>query len=185
MTVDCLLNGGDDFKSENPNKVMYLDAGDQFQGGIEASSLISSGEIINDFFNIIDVNGSAIGNHEFDFGPDFLMPYLQGRSSPNLAANLKSETGESNFLPHQKASKLFSFSNGIKIGVIGLATIETPSTTAGFLDGLFPPYKFMAYKNFVTSESTKLKKSGANAVLILSHVGDACPLDLTYGIWTS
>lgn len=43
----------------------------------------------------------------------------------------------------------------------------------------------MAYKNFVISESSKLKRNGANAVLILSHVGDACPLNLTYGIWTN
>ena len=25
---------------------------------------------------------------------------------------------------------------------------------------------------------------GANSVLIVSHVGDACPIDLTYGNWT-
>jgi len=40
-----------------------LDAGDQFQGGIESSKLISSGQIMNDFYNVIRVAGSSIGNH--------------------------------------------------------------------------------------------------------------------------
>ena len=33
----------DIIKSENPDSTLFLDAGDQFQGGIESSKLISSG----------------------------------------------------------------------------------------------------------------------------------------------
>lgn len=33
---------------------------------------------------------------------------------------------------------MFEVANGIKIGVIGLSTIETPSTTDAFSSGLFP-----------------------------------------------
>ena len=43
----------DIIKKENPDHVMYVDAGDQFQGGIESSALISGGQIMNDFFNIM------------------------------------------------------------------------------------------------------------------------------------
>jgi 2',3'-cyclic-nucleotide 2'-phosphodiesterase (5'-nucleotidase family) len=46
---------------------------------------------MNDFFGLSQVDGSAIGNHEFDFGPDFLFPFMSSKSSPNLAANLRSE----------------------------------------------------------------------------------------------
>jgi 2',3'-cyclic-nucleotide 2'-phosphodiesterase (5'-nucleotidase family) len=91
-------------QNEYPGNVLYLDAGDQFQGGIEASSLVSSGQIMNDFYNTMGLAGSAIGNHEFDFGPTFLNNYWVGRSadSPNLAANLRSQTGVENFLSLQK-----------------------------------------------------------------------------------
>lgn len=34
---------------------------------------------MNDFYNIIGVDASAIGNHEFDFGPNFLLPYMAGK----------------------------------------------------------------------------------------------------------
>lgn len=139
---------------------------------------------MSDFYNMLDLKGSSLGNHEFDFGPEFLFPYLDKKNSVNLAANLRSEKGEMNFLDKQKASQIYSFPNGIKIGVIGLSTLETPDTTAGFSGGKFPPYRFLDYKEVVMDESRKLRVAGANAVLITSHVGDACPIDLTYGNWT-
>jgi 2',3'-cyclic-nucleotide 2'-phosphodiesterase (5'-nucleotidase family) len=35
--------------------------------------------------------------------------------------------------------------HGIKIGVIGLATTETPTTTSGFISNKFPKYQFHDY----------------------------------------
>lgn len=80
---------------------------------------------------------------------------------------------------------MFSFANGVKIGVIGLATTETPSTTAAFSKGLFPKYKFLEYKDIVIEEASKLKKNGAHAILIVSHVGNQCENKFDYGIWTA
>lgn len=45
---------------------------------------------MNDFYDALDLNGSAIGNHEFDFGPSFLFPFMSGKQAPNLAANIRS-----------------------------------------------------------------------------------------------
>ena len=81
-------------QKEFGNKVIYLDGGDQFQGGIESGPKVSNGEIMADFYNTLDLAGSSIGNHEFDFGPEFLFNYLKKKESPALAANLQSEIGE-------------------------------------------------------------------------------------------
>ena len=67
--------------------------------------------------------------------------------------------------------------------MIGLATLETPTTTAGFEKKLFPAYKFLQYKDIVISEASKLRKKGANAVILVGHVGNQCSNDFTYGIW--
>lgn len=75
------------------DNVLYLDAGDSFQGAIEAGPLISRGEIISDFFNEINLTAGAIGNHEFDFGPAFLQNYMRKRKAPFLAANVFDENG--------------------------------------------------------------------------------------------
>jgi len=56
-------------------------------------------------------------------------------------------------LPKQQASKIYLLENGIKIGVIGLSTLETPSTTDGFLKNKFPPFIFNDYLPVVLKES--------------------------------
>lgn len=104
---------------------------------------------MNDFYGLAQVQGSAIGNHEFDFGPSFLFPFMSAKDAPNLAANLRSERDQRDFLPKQASSQLYSLASGLKIGVIGLSTVETPSTTAAFAKGLFPKYKFLEYKQVV------------------------------------
>lgn len=79
---------------------------------------------------------------------------------------------------------MYSFASGIKIGVIGLATLETPNSTAGFSSHKFPNYKFLQYKDIVISEASKLRKNGADAVLIVGHVGNECNRNYTYKNWT-
>lgn len=66
-------------EEEYKGSVLYVDSGDQFEGALQSSPIISNGTMINDFFNIIKVNTSAIGNHEFDFGPDFLKRFMKDR----------------------------------------------------------------------------------------------------------
>lgn len=104
---------------------------------------------MNDFYGLSQVQASAIGNHQFDFGPSFLFPFMAGKDATNLAANLRSQTDKRDFLPKQGSSQLYSLASGLKIGVIGLSTTQTPSTTAAFAKKLFPEYKFLSYKQVV------------------------------------
>lgn len=101
-----------------------------------------------------------------------------------MAANLRSEKGQSEFLPKQKLSQMYELKSGIKIGVIGLITIFTPITTSAFKNHLFPDYKFLDYKDIVINESKKLRKAGANAVLVVGHLGNDCNISNAYGKWT-
>ena len=80
---------------------------------------------------------------------------------------------------------MYTFKNGIKIGVIGLSTIFTPITTNAFKNKLFPEYKFLEYKDVVITESQKLKKAGADAILVLGHIGNSCNITNKYGYWTA
>jgi len=78
---------------------------------------------------------------------------------------------------------MFTTENGIKVGVIGIATTETPSTTGAFNQKLFPAYKFEAYIPIVTERSARLKSQGADVVVLLSHAGNNCTTDNTFGVW--
>jgi 2',3'-cyclic-nucleotide 2'-phosphodiesterase (5'-nucleotidase family) len=67
---------------------------------------------MTDYYNHIAVGASAIGNHEFDFGPAFLTAYLQKLENTIISANLiDNSTNATNEYPlyNQKVSKMFSF----------------------------------------------------------------------------
>ena len=52
------------------HRVLFFDSGDFYQGGFD--SIITNGEIMQDLYNLIGVNGSTIGNHEFDYDRKWL-----------------------------------------------------------------------------------------------------------------
>jgi 2',3'-cyclic-nucleotide 2'-phosphodiesterase/3'-nucleotidase/5'-nucleotidase len=158
-------------RNEWQDRLLWLDSGDQFQGGIE--SKLSNGTIVTEFLNIIRVNSTAIGNHEWDFGKDFLYKRLEEASFTYLAANIYNETsGKNQNLPNTKVAKIFTLGD-IKIGVIGLSTVETTFTTSGDISGI----RFQAYRELVINLSGRLRQLGAHAVILNSHVGMLCNLD--------
>ena len=75
-------------QKEFPGNTLYFDSGDQFQGGLESSPQISSGRIVNKFMDYVGLNGFAIGNHDFDYGFDFLSTFLDGKKGSSLLANI-------------------------------------------------------------------------------------------------
>ena len=67
-------------------RVIWLDAGDQFQGGYEFTD--TNGTIMHDFYNTCEIDAMGIGNHEFDFGIDYLKKFIKDSIFPYLAANI-------------------------------------------------------------------------------------------------
>lgn len=65
----------------------------------------------------------AIGNHEFDDGPEVLAPYLSHLKAPALAANM--EVSQEPLLQGLFQSSIVVEKKGRKIGIIGLVTQET------------------------------------------------------------
>ena len=73
------------------------------------------------------------------------------------------------FIPNTRRSQVIQLGDGVKIGVIGLTTTDTPQTSSGFTNHLFPDYQFKDYTNIVIEESKSLRSNGADIVVILSH----------------
>ena len=154
------------------DRLLYFDTGDQFQGGIEG--YISQGQIMMDFFNELEVEKSIIGNHEFDYGVPFLKKYMNRSNFDWIIDNVRNTTsGQYITFPHQKKSTIVEI-GGIKLGLIGITTVETPTSTNVAL----PDLKFEEYKKIIEEESKKLKNEGANAIIVLGHVGLYCNNDL-------
>ena len=154
------------------DRLLYFDTGDQFQGGIEG--YISQGKIIMDFFNELEVRKSVIGNHEFDYGFDFLKRYMNLSNFDWIIDNVKNTTtGQYITFPHQQKSAMITI-EGYKLGLIGLISVETPTSTVTEITDL----EFEEYVKIINEESSKLKKEGADAIIVLGHIGLYCINDL-------
>ena len=172
----------EEIRAQAPGPVVLLDGGDMFQGTL-ASNLAEGAPVI-DLYNALGVHAAALGNHEFDFGP--AGPRSLTRSGDNPTGALEARVAQARFPilaanvvemesrqrpAWLKASTLIEV-GGVKIGIVGAATPETPSTTTGanvahlaFLDPL----------PAVEAEARRLREAGAAWVLVTAHIGTDCP----------
>ncbi|HUJ29513.1 MAG TPA: 5'-nucleotidase C-terminal domain-containing protein, partial [Myxococcales bacterium] len=110
------------------------------------------------------------GNHEFDFGIPVLEERMAQAHYPILAANIFLH-GTTQRPPWAKPSVLID-QGGIKIGIIGLATQETPLTTNPVnIEGLDFPFGGPV----AAQEADALRARGATVVLITAHAGPYPP----------
>ena len=134
----------DILREEFGDRSMYLDAGDQFQGGLETR--LSNGSIMTEFYNIMNLNSSTLGNHEFDFG----LEYLKNRSNHSnfeyVIGNVMDGKGKDVFLPKNQVTYKTYQIGKIKAGVIGLVTTATKATS-GQRD--IKDFEFLDYRNVI------------------------------------
>ncbi len=172
-------------RSELGDRLIWLDGGDEFQGTIESN--LNHGAAMVSFFNAAGLNAAAIGNHEFDFGAEPAvathsdpMSALKNRMReahyPYLAANIYNrESGKLEPFPNTYPSQIFQ-AGRIKVGVIGLSTLDTPTTTR---PENIQTLQFGDFKDATLREAKKLREQGANVVLITAHAGLFCDLSRT------
>src|SRR5215208_3830444 len=65
--VPLLASYVEALRAENENRVVLVDSGDMFQGTLESNFF--EGEPVVTAYNLLGYSASAVGNHEFDYGP--------------------------------------------------------------------------------------------------------------------
>ena len=164
------------------NKVLYFDGGDFYQGGID--SVLFDGEIILDYFNLVGLNGSTIGNHEFDYARKWIENKIKRSNHKTLINNIKDISngkragalGDNHETSHLYEIKLEN-KDIIKIGVIGLTYNMRNDKKMHDSWGnrhTWDNITFNSYIEGLEEESKKLKNKGANAILLLTHFGIIC-----------
>jgi 5'-nucleotidase len=156
-------------KAEFGDRFIWLDAGDEFQGALESN--LQFGAPMVQFFNKNGLDAAAIGNHEFDFGLNILKKRTREANYPYLAANVREkETGALISLPNTNPHTVIS-AGKLKIGVIGLSTIQTPVTTRS---ENVKSLQFEDLKTTALKEAKILRKMGAHVVVLTAHSGLKC-----------
>jgi 5'-nucleotidase len=181
-------------RARDGGAVLLIDAGDMFQGTLESN--LNEGAVVVSAYNALGYSAAAIGNHEFDFGPvgprstpatpeEDPRGALKARALeahfPFLAANLiDTATGRMVEWPNVRPSVTVEML-GVKVGIVGLLTAETFSTTiASNTHGL----RIAPLVPTLEAEARRLRAAGASVVIVTAHAGGRCrtldsPTDLS------
>lgn len=151
-------------KKANPNGTVILSAGDMFQGSADSNLLYGSPVLAA--MNDIDFDAMTIGNHEFDWGLNKLQTLSDKAEFPFLAANIVLKGTD--ITPDFAEKYIIVNRNGINIGIIGLTTPETITKTKA---ENIAAYDFLDPATTVNTLVPKVKKAGADIVVVLSHMG--------------
>lgn len=150
--------------AKNPANSLVLVAGDNYQGS--ALSNYNLGKPVSDMIKSIGSPYSALGNHEFDWNTDLISDWAEDGNLTFLAANIIDEaTGETPDFCEPYAIRTV---NGVKIGIIGFITRETPTLVkAANVAGL----QFVDPAPIAEELSAKLRALGCSVVIALTHMG--------------
>lgn len=154
-----------DYVGEDNDHQLRTTSGDNV-GGTAAISAVNNDEATLDALNAMEIDVSAVGNHEFDQGQDDLLNRIVPRSDyPILGANvIVDATGETLLA----ASHIFELDGvGVKVAVIGTGSPQTPAKVApSAIQGL----TFTDPVAAANDEARRLKESGeADIVVVIQH----------------
>ncbi|MBS4189661.1 metallophosphoesterase [Bacillus sp. FJAT-49705] len=172
-------------RKEEPNTLLF-DVGDVLVGNALGeyaylSHYLNPHDIHPVFkaMNLLNYDAATVGNHEFNYGLDFLQVSLQGANFPYVNANIyiddhnDFEGDDLNYFnPYIILDRQLTDSNGkkqtLKVGVIGFITpITAEWDKEYFQDKLIVKNIKKTAEHFVPI----MKDKGADIIIALAHVG--------------
>lgn len=147
--------------AEKQNHILTI-AGDAFQGTLFYTKY--KGRATASFFNSLDIDGFALGNHEFDDGPDVLSNFLGIAKFPILGGNIdvSAEPALAGKIPGVRIIE----KGGEKVALIGIVTTDTANIAA--------PGKnvtFIENKAYLSKVIPTIQAQGVNKIVVISHAG--------------
>jgi 5'-nucleotidase len=158
----------DAIRSEGGNQVL-LDAGDVFQGTLYFNQYRGQADL--EFYNALQYDGVAIGNHEFDIGQQALADFIKRASFPVLSANIS--TDASSPLNGLIKPYIVKWVGEQPIGIIGLTTEET-----AVLSNPGPGVSFTSAVEAMRGSVAALRSEGVTKIIALTHIGVFADRDL-------
>ncbi|HIF9162400.1 TPA: bifunctional 2',3'-cyclic-nucleotide 2'-phosphodiesterase/3'-nucleotidase [Photobacterium damselae] len=165
-------------RDEVPNAIL-VDNGDLLQGSpmgdYMAAKGIKKGEVhpVYKVMNQLNYEVGNIGNHEFNYGLDFLKTSLEGATFPYVNANVYDlKTGKNLFTPYLIKTHTFTDTDGkahqIKVGYIGFVPPQIMVWDKKNLEG-----KVEAKDIKQTAEKfiPQMKAEGADIIIAIPHSG--------------
>lgn len=167
-------------KAQGINNIVLLDNGDLIQGNplgdfFARVEPIQVGEIhpIYKAFEALGYDAAGLGNHEFNYGLDYLKQIIKDIDIPVINANIyNTNTKENEFKPYVILNKELADAKGnvneIQIGVISFVPTQILNWDKLHLEG-----KVTAEDIKATADKfiPQMKAEGADVIVALAHTG--------------
>lgn len=168
-----LVNNLRDEAVQGDNRgVVLLSSGDNFLAGPEFNASLEKGVPFYDTIaiDLIGYDAMAIGNHEFDFGPEVLADFIGGfgGSLPFVSANLdfSGEPRLQELVDNGSIVKRVVIEEqGQKIGVVGATTPNLPFISSPRNVQVNPDVA-----GVIQAEIDALEAEGVNKIVVISHL---------------
>ncbi|MBX2797665.1 MAG: bifunctional metallophosphatase/5'-nucleotidase [Myxococcales bacterium] len=169
-----LVAAVDALRADEPDLIL-LDGGDQFQGAWPVNASQGMGSVRA--MELLGLDAAAVGNHEFDYGGSEGAHPLRGALEtaaaaadyPFLAANI-SEDG-ARWQPEGVQPWTVLERAGLRIGVVGLSTMDTPQTTVPtHVEGLTFGDPVQAVRELLP----ELQAADLDATVLVAHLTGSC-----------
>ncbi|MFS4582986.1 bifunctional metallophosphatase/5'-nucleotidase [Phaeobacter sp. C3_T13_0] len=141
---------------------LLLDAGDWFQGSLYYTQY--GGAMVAEFMTQLEYDAMAVGNHEFDDGPEGLAEFLDNVSFPVLSANI--DVSGNNLLAGKVSKSVTLDVGGEQVGIVSVLAVDTSETSSPGPSVIFSPTVDAAQ-----AEIDALEADGVNKIILLTHVG--------------
>lgn len=153
--------------------VLVLDAGDPFQGSLFYTTYKGAAEA--EFMEAIGYDAMAVGNHEFDDGPEGLAKFIDAVSFPVISGNLDLSSEAS--IKDKVGNHVVLEVGGEKIGIISALATDTVDTSS--------PGDNVVFQDEIESlkaDVAALAAEGVNKIIALTHVGLPKDLDIAAAV---
>jgi sulfur-oxidizing protein SoxB len=159
--IDRLATAVKTVRAERGEHVLLLDGGDTWQGSLGA--LRSRGQDMADCMRLLKPDAMT-GHWEFTYGEARVKELVDSLGFAFLAQNVRDTDWEE---PVFEPFKLFE-RGGVKIAVLGQAFPYTPVANPRWM---IPKWSFGIREDDVRANVEKVRKQGAELVVLLSHNG--------------
>ena len=153
--------------------VILLDAGDQFQGSLMYTTY--KGAVEAEFMEAIGFDAMAVGNHEFDDGPEGLAGFLDKVGFPVISGNI--DVSGSNLLAGRVGNHVVLEVNGARIGIVSALAVDTVETSSPGDNVVFTDEA-----EALRADVAALEAEGVDKIIALTHVGLSKDLDLAASV---
>lgn len=151
---------------QTDDNAIFVSAGDMWQG--QSESNMTKGLIMTDWMNELDFAAMAIGNHEYDWGEEYIEDNEDFAEFPFLAINIYDR--ETNKLADYCEPSVVVEADGLQIGIIGAIGDCYSSIAVDKCEDVY--FKVGSQlTSLVKAEADRLRQDGVDFIVYMLHDG--------------